>query len=91
MDWKAQYLPLFRMRSLPVSGTKRHTNRAAGSWALSWNEETESKDDIGFLHPEDAPDVTFYNNKSGKNWYPEAPVKPIMVLQKFWEYMTGRG
>lgn len=56
-----------------VSGTKRHTNRAAGSWALSWNEETE-KDDIGFLHPEDAPDVTFYNNKSGKNWYPEAPV-----------------
>ena len=56
-----------------VYGTKRHTNRAAGSWAISWNDETEI-DDIGFMHPSDTDEITFYNNKKGKNWYPEAPI-----------------
>ena len=56
-----------------VAGTKKHTYRAAGSWAISWNDETEL-DDIGFLHPTGAPELTFYNNKKGKDWYPEAPI-----------------
>lgn len=55
-----------------VGGTKKHTYRAAGSWAISWNDENEL-DDIGFLPPTGAPAVTFYK-KEGSDWYPDAPV-----------------
>lgn len=53
-----------------VARTKKHTNRAAGSWAISWNTESENSD-IGFLHPDGAPSITYYSGK--RDWYPEAP------------------
>ena len=56
-----------------VARTKKHTNRAAGSWAISWNTEDEISD-IGFLHPDQASDITFYGGS--RDWYPEAPVGP---------------
>lgn len=54
-----------------ISRTRRHTNRAAGSWAMSWN--TKSDDgDLGFADPNFTNEITFYSGK--KDWYPEAPV-----------------
>lgn len=53
-----------------VERTKKHTNRAAGSWAVSWNAESENSD-IGFLSPEGANEITYYSGH--RDWYPEAP------------------
>lgn len=62
-----------------IDRTPKHTNRAAGSWAMSWNTEDEDSD-IGFLHPDGASQITFYSGK--RDWYPEAPVseKGVKIL-----------
>lgn len=52
-----------------VSKTPRHTNRAAGSWAMSWGAAGRETSDIGFLDAANANEVTYYR---GTTWYPEA-------------------
>lgn len=76
-----------------VNRTPKHTNRAAGSWAISLNSQDELSD-LGFLPPENAMSVTFFNGGSKyDDWYPEAPVsaKGVKILGVHdWAWIQAR-